>query len=248
MITPNKVKAALRDGTQAYGFILTIPSAEMVEILGRTGLDYVQIDGEHGLFDMTDIERICRAADLVGMTPIARVPDLSAITINTFLDRGLRGIVGPHISSKADAEQLVRACYFGPIGQRSFGDGRGVHYAAYKSDLRSYYEQTNRETLVGAMLEDRHAVDNLDDILSVPGIDFFYIGMNDFSQGLGYPGQPRHPEVIRIRNETVARIHAAGRMLREDFMVEIRTNELLVNGVSAITEQRDERRGAIGVQ
>lgn len=240
MLIPNKVKRAAVSGGKSYGFILTIPAPQIVEILGRLNFDFVQIDGEHGLFDMKDIEHVCRTADLAGMTPIARVPDLSSITINRFLDRGVRGIIGPHISSREDAEQLVRASYFGPMGDRSFGDGRGVQYAVRKGDLVRFYQETNEETLVGAMLENRAAVDNLDEILAVPGIDFFYIGMNDFSQGLGYPGQPDHPEVLRIRDETVARIHAAGRLLREDFLVEMRTNELLLAGAKRIADQRTQ--------
>ncbi len=244
----NRVKAAALERRRVYGFILTIPSVEIVDILGREKLDFVQIDGEHGLFDMKDIEQVCRTADLHGMTTLARVPDLSSITINQYLDRGVRGIVGPHISNADDARQLVRASYFGPLGERSFGDGRGVHYAQYKADMLNYYHETNRQTLVAAMLEDRSSIENLDQILAVPGIDFFYIGMNDFAQGLGFPGQPAHPEVLRARDETVARIHAAGRLMRDDFVVEIRTNELLLQGISKVTRQRQADAAAMAAK
>ena len=95
MIFKNAIKDAARAGKKAYGVRLTVPSPEIVEMLEPVGLDFVFLDCEHGVFDMPSIENICRAADLVGLTPIARVPDISDGTITQFLDRGIRGIIGP---------------------------------------------------------------------------------------------------------------------------------------------------------
>ncbi|MES2537809.1 MAG: aldolase/citrate lyase family protein [Pseudomonadota bacterium] len=244
MATINKVKQAIQNKTKAYGMVLTWPSPQIIELVGTLGFDYVQIDGEHGAFDLVDVEEACRTAELVGLTLIARVPNIESSTINQFLDRGVQGIIGPHISNKADAEQLVRASCFGPMGERSFGGGRGVHFGLRKNDRPGYYAEANRQMLVGAMLEDRASMDNLDDIMAVPGIDFFYIGMNDFSQGHGYPGGADAPEVLKARAEAFERVHAAGKLMREDFIVETTSIEMIINGAKKVTDKRSQDREA----
>ncbi len=244
----NKVKQAIQNKTKAYGMVLNWPSPQIIEIVGTLGFDFVQIDGEHGAFDLVDIEEACRAAELVGITLIARVPGIESRTVNQFLDRGVQGIIGPHISNKADAEQLVRASKFGPMGERSFGGGRGVHFGLRKDNRPEYYAEANRQMLVGAMLEDRASMDNLDEIMAVPGIDFFYIGMNDFAQGHGYPGGTDAPEVLAAREEAFKRVHAAGHLMREDFIVEVHAIGMVIAGAKSIIDQRNKDRAAAGAR
>lgn len=224
----NRVKAALREGRKAYGYHLTFPSPWIIEILGVLPFDYVWFDGEHGPFGLDQIEELCRTAEAVGITPIARVPDIGSSTILRYLDRGVKGIIGPHIASQADAEQLVRACYFGPLGERSFGANRGTDYNYGITDRVAYYREANEQMLVGALLEDANVLKELDDILAVPGIDYFGIGHNDFSQSLGYPGQPDHPEVVKAMQEITDRIHKAGRKMGNDFMVSAWIQDMLI--------------------
>lgn len=244
----NRLKQAMHEGRKAYGLVLTWPSPDVIEIVGaHLGFDYVQIDGEHGAFNLAEIEEACRAAQMVGMTPIARVPNILPGTINQFLDRGVRGIVAPHISTKAQAEQVVRACYFGPLGERSFGAGRGVDYGLVKKDRPAYYAEMNRRMIVGVMLEDRASIENIEEIMSVQGIDFFYFGMNDFSQGMGFPGRPDAPEVLQARDATIRKIRAAGRKMKEDIAVEMNLMDVIVAGVRKITDQREaDRAGTSG--
>ena len=238
----NKIKQAIRSGTKAYGMVLNWPSPQIIELVGTLGFDFVQIDGEHGAFDLCDVEEACRTAELVDLTLIARVPNIESSTINQFLDRGVQGIVGPHISGRADAEQLVRATLFGPMGERSFGGGRGVHFGLRKDNRPQYYAEANNQMLIGAMLEDKASMDDLDDIMSVPGIDFFYIGMNDFAQGHGYPGGTDAPAVLEARAEAFRRVHAAGRLMREDFIVEMHAIEMIIAGAKKVTERRSKDR------
>jgi 2-keto-3-deoxy-L-rhamnonate aldolase RhmA len=91
--------------------------------------------------------------------------------------------------------------YFGPLGERSFGANRGTDYNAGIADKAAYYREANEQMLVCALLEDVAVLDNLDTILAVPGIDLYSIGPNDFSQSLGYPSQPDHPEVVKTLQE-----------------------------------------------
>jgi 4-hydroxy-2-oxoheptanedioate aldolase len=224
----NRIKTAMREGRLAYGYNLAFPSPWVVEILGQLPFDFVWIDGEHGPFGLDQLEDLCRTAQAVGVTPVARVPDINSSTILRFLDRGILGIVGPHIASQADAEQLVNACYFGPLGNRSFGANRGTDYNYGIADKAAYYREANAQMLVGALLEDASVLDNLEGILSVPGIDYFGIGPNDFSQSLGYPGEPGHPEVLKAMAEITRRIRQAGRKMGQDIMVSGWVSEMLL--------------------
>ncbi len=233
----NRLKAAIRENRVAFGYDLHFPSTHIIEILGPLDFDFVWIDGEHGPFSLEQIEEICRAAELVGVTPIARVPNTRSSTILQYLDRGIQGILGPHINSKANAEQLVRACYFGPLGERSFGGNRGTDYGYGIPDMGAYYEQCNQNILVGALLEDEDVVENLDEILTVPGIDYFSIGPNDFAQGLGYPGGARHETVVEAMEAVYTRIKQAGRHVGRDAMASIHVKEMLTGSAKSFLER-----------
>jgi len=146
------------------------------------------------------------------------------------------GILGPHIATEADARQLVRACYFGPLGERSFGGNRGTDYNAVIPDKAAYYRETNEQMLVCALLEDVAVLDNLDAILAVPGIDLYGIGPNDFAQSLGYPGELDHPEVVKATQEITRRIHQAGRRMQADVMESAGISDMLLEGGRRILE------------
>lgn len=249
MKQPNRVKAALREGRVVYGYNLVFPSPWVIEILGYLDFDFVWLDGEHGPFSLDQIEELCRTAESVGVTPIARVPDIGSSTVLRFLDRGVQGVMGPHIATKKDAEQLARACLFGPIGERSFGGNRGsdYNYDERITDRKAYYKECNDNMLVGALLEDRAVIKELDGILSVPGIDYFGIGANDFSQSLGYPGEPDHPKVVEAMNDINERIRRAGRMVWGDFMrAEWVQTILIEGGKKALASKKSPVRRAKG--
>lgn len=233
----NRIKQAMREGRLAYGYHLEFPAPWVIEILATQPFDFVWIDGEHGPFGLEQIEHICRTAESVGITPIARVPDLNASTILRYLDRGITGILGPHIASRDDVERLVKACYFGPLGERSFGGNRGTDYNHGISDKAAYYCEANENMLVGALLEDASVIDNLDAILAVPGVDYFGIGMNDFAQSLGFPGEPEHPEVQRASAGISERIRSAGRKMGQDIMASVWVRELLTGSAERFLRQ-----------
>jgi 2-keto-3-deoxy-L-rhamnonate aldolase RhmA len=234
MKQPNRIKAAMRAGRKAYGYGLTFPSPWVIDILGKLDFDYVFIDGEHGPFDLERLEDLCRTAERYHLTTFARVPDIGSSTILRYLDRGIMGILGPHIATEADARQLVRACYFGPLGERSFGGNRGTDYNAGIPDKAAYYREANEQMLVCALLEDVAVLENLEAILAVPGIDLYSIGPNDFAQSLGYPGQLDHPEVVKARQEITRRIHQAGRKMQADVMESAGVSDMMLEGAQRI--------------
>lgn len=239
----NRVKAAMREGRMAYGYNLAFPAPWVVDILGKQRFDFVWLDGEHGPFGLEQLEHLCRAAEAAGVTPIARVPDIKASTILRFLDRGIQGVLGPHIASAADAEELVRSCYFGPLGDRSFGGNRGTDYNQGIADKAAYYRTANDNMLVGALLEDASVVDNLDAILAVDGIDYFGIGPNDFAQSLGYPGEPDHPQVRKVMGELAARIRGAGKRMTDDVMSSVWVSGMLAEGAQRFLAARKNGDG-----
>ncbi|GIW79855.1 MAG: 2-keto-3-deoxy-L-rhamnonate aldolase [Gemmatales bacterium] len=234
---PNRVKAAMKEGRVALGYSLIFPSPHVIEILAPFDFDFVWIDGEHGPFGLRELEEICRAAEAANVTPIARVPNIQSSTILQFLDRGIQGIMGPHIASKADAEQLVRACYFGPMGERSFGGNRGCDYG-FQLDKPAYCKNANDNILVSALLEDKDVMQNLDEILSVPGIDYFLVGPNDFAQGMGYPGGAHLPEVKKAIDQVYARIHEAGRKTESDVLRLLNIRDCLVAAAQSFVLER----------
>ncbi len=239
----NKVKAKMRAGKKAFGCQLVFPSATLIELMGYAGFDYVFLDGEHGVFTLKDIEEMCRAADLVGLTPIARVSNTEPSTILQFLDRGIMGIMGPHIITKDDAEAFTKACFFAPGGSRSFGGGRGNNYGVQASgrERRTFMEQVNEEILPIALLEDAQALQNLPEILKVEHLELFAFGPNDLAQSIGLPGEPDHPRVVEAIRQATLQIRAAGKKLKSDVTAEARTNDLFLEGAKEFLRETERR-------
>ncbi len=239
----NNIFAKNREGKKGLGLGLVFPSAEAIELVGMLGgFDYINLDGEHGLFSPESIDAMVRAADGYGLTVTARVPNLMSSTINQYLDRGVIGVLGPHVDTAEQAKQLVDACRFVPDGQRSWGGGRGTFYndggLIDQPGLQrtEYMGLANENMLVMAQLETATAFANLDEILAVEGIDAFAWGSNDLAQSMGYPGQPDHPEVKAAEASVEERIHAAGRKMSTDLSSAINLPELILSGARAYLE------------
>jgi 2-keto-3-deoxy-L-rhamnonate aldolase RhmA len=231
-VRENRLRAAITAGRIAQGIMLEAPAPWIVEFLGhRGGLDFALLDGEHGPVDARDIDEFCRACDLVGLTPLARVPDSSKASIGRYLDRGIRGIIVPHVKTAAEARAIVAHTRYAPEGERSYGAGRTDLLGAGIADLPAHCRAWNATVTIGAMLEDRAALENLDAILAVPGIDYFLFGPNDFAQALGHPGDPDHPEVKRAMAQTADRIRSAGGRMREDVLRACFVRDLLQDGM-----------------
>ncbi len=239
----NNIKTKMRKGEKAYGCRLLFPSATLIELMGQVGFDYVFLDGEHGTFALRDLEEMCRAAELARLTPLARVPDIERSTILQFLDRGIMGIMAPHIITKADAQTLVEACLFTPQGSRSYGGSRSNDYGSHVGgeERRAFMAQINKEILPIVLLEDVRALENLSEILTVEHLDLFAFGPNDLAQSLGLPGEPDHSRVLEAIEQATTQIRAADKKVRSDVMVEARTTQLFLEGAREF--MRKARRG-----
>lgn len=231
----NSVVEKMKRGEMAYGMNLSFQSTTLVELAGRVGFDFVSFDGEHGPFTPSDIDDLCRVADMAGLTPMARVPNIDDSTILRFLDRGIMGIVGPHITTAERAQQLADACRYVPRGKRSFGSGRGSYFGDFES-APAYMEHFNDNVLVTAQLEDVEVLDNIDGILAVEGIDVYASGAQDIAQSMGLPGQPNHPRVKEFEATVVEKVHAAGKKTSADVMASARAAEMFLDGSRAFLE------------
>ena len=203
----------------------------MIELLANH-VDFVYLDGEHGRFDWQDIETACITAERWGKTLIARVPDQSAATIVHFLDRGVLGIVAPHVETVAQARAIVRASYFAPLGDRSFGGGRPAYLAA--PDKTAHMLERNSLVSVCLMIESGAGIEAAGALAAVDGVDYLSFGMMDLAQSLGHPGNPAHPEVKQAVAAARAKITAAGKRVREEFMTFAWIHELVLAGADKL--------------
>ena len=228
----NNVVSNMARGRMSYGLNLSFPSTTLIELGGRAGFEFVTFDSEHGPFTVDILDDLCRIADMAGLTPMARVPDIEHPTILRFLDRGIMGITGPHIVNAERAQKLADACRYVPRGMRSFGSGRGAYFGDVES-LPGYMEHTNANILVIAQLEDVQVLDNIADILAVEGIDLYASGAQDIAQSLGLPGQPNHPRVKEFEAQVRDAVHAAGKRMADDVMTSARATNMFMDGARA---------------
>ncbi|MEX0762219.1 MAG: aldolase/citrate lyase family protein [Dehalococcoidia bacterium] len=213
---PSKIRAAMNSGQVTYGLTLTFPAESIVEWAGYLGFDVLHLDCEHGVFDWESIERMCRTADMHGMTCTARIPNIDSDTILRTLDRGVMGILAPHVDTREQAEHIAKVTRFGPEGERSFGTSRGRDYGLSGKSAGEYMADFNREVTIAIQIETAQAVENIDSLLEVDGIDMFTFGPQDLAQSLGRPGNPGAPEVTAAMKKVVDRVHDAGRKMTSD--------------------------------
>jgi len=206
-----------RAGDTTLGAWLSVPSAVTAEATARVGFDYVCIDTQHGAIEYSDAVSMIQSIAFGGSRPIVRVPWNEPGIIGKMLDAGAQGIIIPMVNSVAEAEAAVRACrYIAHGGARSWGPS----LAAPRVDGH-YLEWAEQHVACIPMIETARAVDALDDILAVPGIDAVYVGPADLSLTLGLPPQNNDGEsafddaltavvVACERAGVVAGIHASG--------------------------------------
>ena len=202
MGSDNKLRRILDEGGVAFGATTHIPAPALVEILGRAGFDFTMLDIEHGLYDLETAGELIRAAQGAQLTPIVRVLKNDRELITKALDLGAQGVVIPHVSSKGDAARAVEASKYGPAGRGACPLVRAADYGL--ADWGRYQEEANRTTMVCLLIEDLAAVQDIEEILSVPGVDVVFPGPFDMSVAAGYRGNVHHPEIQKALDRVLA--------------------------------------------
>ena len=204
-IRTNRVKEKL-----AAGQVATILSGtndpDLIDQLGTLDVDGIWLEGEHGGVDYADLGNLTRACDLWGKTSIVRVMDNDYATIYRTLDRGAQGIVVPHVNTHAEAEAVVRAAKFAPLGQR------GMFTSRQGFGVGDYFRTANDQSLLIVLIEDIVAVRNLDEIVKVDHIDVFFVAPNDLATSMGHIGNMGHPEVQQTIDLALTQIVQSGRV------------------------------------
>jgi 4-hydroxy-2-oxoheptanedioate aldolase len=206
-IRKNKIKHKLSNGDIATAVMTPMPiTADLIEYMGPYGFDGVWIETEHAAIDFADIPDMTRAADLWNMTSIVRLNlNLPGVIYRT-LDVGAQAIVMPHVDTKLQAEEVVKAAKFYPLG------ARGNYTSRQGIGVENFAQKANDETMIVVLIEDILAVNNLKEILEVDHIDVFYVAPGDLAQSMGLLGQPNHPEVLKTVDKALTQIQDAGRV------------------------------------
>ena len=188
----NRLRKALLDREVTLGGWIQTGHPVCAEIQARLGFDWVCVDLEHGTTDIESVANVFRAIEVFGCVPVARLPMNDPIWIRRTLDAGARGLIVPMVNSADEADAAIREAKHPPRGVRGFGYSRANMYGI---DFASYVESANEEVAMVMQIEHTHAIDNLDAILAVDGVDGVLIGPIDLSSSMGITGQLDHPEM-----------------------------------------------------
>ena len=242
----NKIKKMMSEGKPVINGWLQIPSTVSAEVMAHQGWDSLTIDMQHGLVDYSNALPMLQTISSTDVTPLARVNWNEPGQIMKILDAGCYGIICPMVSNKEQAEKFVQACMYPPKGYRSFGPIRGLLYGG--SD---YGKHANDEILKFAMIETKEALDNLDSIMSTPGLNGIYIGPADLSLAIGEEPSFDKPEgdkvydtIMKIlehakKNNIVAGIHN----MKADY-----AHKMIKKGFQFVTVGSDQRFMSAGAK
>jgi 4-hydroxy-2-oxoheptanedioate aldolase len=204
-IRPNRIKQKLAAG-QVATILAGTNDPDLIDQLGPLGADGIWLEGEHGGVDYADLGNLTRACDLWGMTSVVRVMDNDYATIYRTLDRGAQGIVVPHVNTRAEAEAVVEAGKFAPLGKR------GMFTSRQGFGVSDYLKTANDQSLLIVLIEDIAAVRKLDEIVKVDNIDVFFVAPSDLATSMGQIGNMGHPEVQQTIDGAIKKIVQSGRV------------------------------------
>lgn len=195
-----KIKQKIKSGGVSIGSWLSMGHQSIAEILAMAGYDWVVIETEHTAIDVSEVLSLISAIEQRGSIPLVRLAWNDPIQAKAVLDSGAAGVIVPMINSRAEAELAVRMTKYPPLGFRGVGLARAQGYGV---DFDRYVKKANESTLLLLQIEHKDAVSNIDQILSVPGIDGIFIGPYDLSMSLGIPGELYHPQMIQAQTKVL---------------------------------------------
>jgi 2-keto-3-deoxy-L-rhamnonate aldolase RhmA len=210
-VLAGSIKDRLRRDEPSIGSWMSMAHVSIAEILATAGYDWVVVETEHSAIDVSETLRLLIALERWNVVPLVRLAWNDPVQAKAVLDSGAAGVLVPMVNTREDAERAVRAVKYPPLGARGVGLARAQGYGQAFSE---YVAGANDATLLMIQIEHVDAVRNIEEILSVPGIDGTFIGPYDLSASLSIPGELSHPSLIdaqkRVLNATRARGLAAG--------------------------------------
>jgi 4-hydroxy-2-oxoheptanedioate aldolase len=235
---PNRIKTVWEQGGCALNVFLGIPDSFAAEIISSLEWDAVTIDMQHGVTDYQAAVHMMQGITRYEPAPMVRVPWNDPAIIMKSLDAGAYGIICPMINTREECEKFVGACRYAPKGYRSTGPVRAVYYGG-----TDYHGNADDTVLTFAMIETQQAVDNLDEICSVPGLDAVYIGPSDLSVSIGFGpgGDQREPAVVERIDAILEGAHRHGIKVGIHCMSAGYANEMVDQGFDLVTLSSDFR-------
>jgi 4-hydroxy-2-oxoheptanedioate aldolase len=207
----NPMKEAVREKRPLFGVYIETPAVSTVEIAAIAGADFVRLDWSHAPLDLALLSAQVVAAERYGVTPMARL-DYDPYKIAYCLDMGIMGIMVPGVNTPEQAKQIVDAARFSPVGDRGmFSINRKSAYGTVGG--AQFKKWSNEEVMVGIQIESKEAIDNLEGILKVEGIDLILSGRGDIANSLGFPGQKNHPQVLETEKRLLEMAQAHGKTI-----------------------------------
>jgi 4-hydroxy-2-oxoheptanedioate aldolase len=205
-VIDTRLPQLLRGAQPLAGMFVGIPSPALVEMCGYAGFDFVIIDNEHGPASLETTEHLIRAARCAGTLPVVRTDEAEILRV---LDAGASGIMVPAVNDAAQAQRIVEACKYPPLGKRSAAfTTRAGGYTFHGGAAQ--IQRANEGVAIVLMIETAAALGNLDAIATVRGIDALFVGLSDLALSLGYPGDNMHPQVQEALQRVFTRAAAAG--------------------------------------
>lgn len=251
-VLPNHFKRGLAAKVPQVGLWSTLPDPYVSEIVAGAGFDWVLLDAEHTPTDVPHMLHQLQAvsaaipADAARRTSAVVRPNWNdTVLIKRYLDIGAQSLLLPFVQNAAEAEAAVRATRYAPQGVRGMG---GSMRASNFGRIRDYVKSAQDELCVLVQVETREALDHLDAILAVDGIDGVFIGPADLSASLGHPGDPGHPEVRSAINDAIRSIRAAGKAPGILMLDETRARECLDLGALFVAVAMDLQLLARGAE
>ncbi len=204
----NTFKAALQNRQHQLGIWNTIGGNTVCEYLASAGFDWVLVDTEHAPVDVVDVlPALQTIAGYTGVSAVVRPADNDPILIKRLLDMGAQTLLIPYVQTAAEAEQAVRAMRYAPRGMRGLA---GIHRASRFGQVEDYVTGAEDELCLIVQAESKLALDNLEAIASVDGVDGVFIGPADLSASMGYGGQTDHPEVVDAIVQAIEKLKKIG--------------------------------------
>lgn len=235
---PNRIKTVWDKGGAAINVFMGMPDSFAAEVMASLDWDGVTIDMQHGVVDYQAAVHMMQGISRYEPAPMVRVPWNDPAIIMKSLDAGAYGVICPMINTREECEKFVGACRYAPAGYRSTGPVRVAFYAG-----ADYHANADDTVLTFAMIETQQAVDNLDEICGVPGLDAVYIGPSDLSVSIGFGpgGDPTEPAVVERIDTILAAAKRHGIKAAIHTMSSAYANKMIDKGFDLVTLSSDFR-------
>jgi 4-hydroxy-2-oxoheptanedioate aldolase len=229
---PNRLRDVWARGGVTLGAIVTSPSVSVIQVMARSGLDWILIDMEHGAIDGGALHAMIAATSGTPLVPLVRVPGSAAWHAKVPLDLGAMGICFPMTTRRLDAESAVKAVRYPPLGDRHWGP----FYAPLRWNLglREYADRADEEVLAIGTIEHVDALGSIAEVVATPGLDLAIIGAGDLATSMGLKGNRDHPSVQQTIEQLEAAILKSPVVLGGVASTAERANEMIARGYRAI--------------